>query len=340
MDSGGFDLPKSVRCSSDWRTFARSLVAPAVVAALCALLVLGLRGTPSPAYPAPDQGLSVASGTHFSGPVIVAGGIETGNNFTTTVGSFINSRGAVTVTDDLRVTGNVDAANAVGLRLKDDVLVTGTLGVSSQINAANGVNVTGNITVGTDLDVAGNIKSTSGDVRINDGALITGSLAVAGNVSDSSTMLRLNDDTLVTGTLGVSGDLTLSAGAALYGSGVLSVTNAAEFWTVALQPAATQVVSTNYGVTVTNYSVIYLYTSATDAGVVVNLDGTNAVTDGAYVGQLLVLVNVDTDPATITVHKGKNVQAPADVALKAQYDSATFMWNGTDWVLLCSAVTP
>jgi cytoskeletal protein CcmA (bactofilin family) len=315
--------------------FGKTVLVAGVVAALVTLLVLGLRGSPKAAYPAPDQGLSVASGTHFSGPLIVAGGIQAGNNLTTTgnlvttVGGLVNSQGAVTVTDDLRVTGNVDAANAVGLRLNDDVLVTGTLGVSSQVNAGNGLNVTGGITFSGDLDVAGNIKSTSGSVRVNDDTLITGTLAVAGNLSDSSTMLRVNDNTLITGTLGVSSQINAAGG--VYATGGVTATGMVAAGTD-LMGVGWLVVAPRAELAITDY--------ITPTGSVQPINASLWATptlnvSTAVAGSVLILINTGTE--NIYMQDLGSLLMATDFTM-AQWDTLTLYNDGTYWIELSRSV--
>lgn len=57
----------------------------------------------------------------------------------------IDATGVITADGGLVITGNLSDENG-SFRINDNVLVTGTLGVSSQVNAANGVAVTGGIT--------------------------------------------------------------------------------------------------------------------------------------------------------------------------------------------------
>ena len=94
----------------DWRGVLWSLARPALVAGIVALLVaLGVTGLRQP-Y---SNELGVMAGTTFSGPLYVTGGIQTGNNLTLTNGSLISSKGAITVTDGLNVSGAVAGVSAV-----------------------------------------------------------------------------------------------------------------------------------------------------------------------------------------------------------------------------------
>lgn len=280
----------------------------------------------------------------------------------------------MTVADNLTVTGacdlksNIaDSANA-NLRLNDNVLVTGTLGVSSQVNAANGVAATGNITAGADVDVAGNIFSTSGSVRINDPLIVTGSLLlsgpiddpwavkidsdviitggmnIAGNFGDQGATLRLNDATLITGTLGVSSQINAAGGIATTGNmtttGNLSVTAWSLLSGLVGEISSVQAITANYGITPTDQLIVYISDDGGQATDTVTLSAATSIVDGAHVGQLLIVVYVDTHGATMTIKDNANVQLPsnADLALGLN-DSAWFLWNGTDWICIAATNT-
>jgi hypothetical protein len=116
---------------TDWRAILWSLLKPALVAAIVALLVaLGVTGL-RPPYEAPGGGsVGVMSTTHLSGPLQIDGGLQTGNNLTMTVGSVVNANGAVTVTDDIDVTGASNLRGAVssdrgGITVTDDIVLWG-----------------------------------------------------------------------------------------------------------------------------------------------------------------------------------------------------------------------
>lgn len=178
--------------SIDWRGILWSLARPALVAGIVALLVaLGVTGL-RPPY---GGDLGAMAGTTFSGPLYVTGGIQSGNNLTLTNGALINSKGAVTVTDGLYVTGAVAGVSAVWSGSQS---VAGSLDVSGStalfdLLSLGSVTVTGQTQWGTWLGGAvptaaqaitvttnGYITPTGSLVRLaSEGNVFTSQLAVA-----------------------------------------------------------------------------------------------------------------------------------------------------------------
>ncbi len=288
-----------------------------------------------------------------------SGGLAVTGNLSLSNGSLINTKGAVTVTDKLLVTSQIDAANGLSVagyvtmsngalvNSNGAVTVTDQLQVDSQLMAKNGIASTGGITMASGSSLvmaAGSIWDDSRYVYVLDDLNVGGALGVSGVISDSGTMLRFDDSGLFTGTLGVSSQLIAANGIAAAGgissTGLVSVTNWGLFYGVALQPAVTQVVTANYGITPTNYSVMYLADDGAQATGTIALDTTVSIVNGTYPGQLLLVFWMDADGATLTIQDGGNMQGPsnADVVLGYQ-DSALFMWDAlsSDW--LCINVT-
>jgi hypothetical protein len=249
-----------------------------------------------------------------------------------TTDGLINANGAVTVTDGLVVSGLVAAANGLSasggvtvagnitmgagdiVNAQGAVTVTDQLAVSSQVNAGNGVDVTGNVTVSGGVDIGGVSLAT-------DGALVVGG------------------DLYTTGGLGVAsliyGENGLDVAGGITSTGMLSVTNWASFYGLGLGPMQTAVVTTNVAITVGNYSFIGVdSTDAGDAGVVINLDGTACVSDGAFQGQIVVLTLIDTDAPTVYLHCGKNLLCDADPSFVKVGDTWTLLWDGADWLIV------
>jgi hypothetical protein len=156
---------------SKWRAILWALLRPALVAGIVALLVaLGVTGLTKPYS---DVAVDVASNTRFSGPLIVAGGLQTGNNLTMTDGSLINSKGAVTVTDGLAVTGPVAGVSAVWSGSES---VAGALSVSGatamvDLLALGAITTEGYLKYGTWL--GGAIPSAASAITVTTGGYIT-----------------------------------------------------------------------------------------------------------------------------------------------------------------------
>ena len=249
----------------------------------------------------------------------------------------IDATGVITADAGIVMTGNLSDENG-SFRVNDNALVTGTLGVSSQINAAGGVAATGNVTVSTDLSVAGNILSAAASVRINDPVIITGGLTVQGVVADNGTSVRIQDPVLITGSLGVTAQVSadgLASTNAITSSGSLSVTNWGRFYGLGFDSYSSQVVTASYGITPGNYSMIYLADDGGQATGTIDLDGTVSIVAGSRIGQILVIVWNDSAGAELEIDDASNVQIPDDKDLQCGYlEGAVFLWHGTDWVYL------
>lgn len=332
--------------------------------------------------------VTVTGPASFSSQVTASNGVAATGNITVgtdldVAGNIVSTSGSVRVNDNTLITGtfgltgastligNLDmqgivADSANSLRINDNTLVTGTLGVSSQINAGNGVAVTGNIT-GTDLDLAGNAFSTSGSFRINDNVLITGTLdassqinaangvAATGNVTvtgdivmagghnlwDDAGDVTILDDVNINGDLDVDEQLIASNGIAAVGgitnTGNLSVTAWSFLSGLVGEVSSTQAITANYGITPTDQLIVYISDDGGQASDTVTLDASVSIVNGSYVGQLLIVVYVDTDGATMTIKDNANVQLPSNTDLVLGLnDSAWFLWNGTDWICIAS----
>lgn len=88
--------------------------------------------------------LGESGGIDATGVITADGGMVFSGNLADENGSFRINDNAI-ITGSLILQGNL-SDNGASVRIADALLVTGTLGVSSQINAANGIAVTNNIT--------------------------------------------------------------------------------------------------------------------------------------------------------------------------------------------------
>ena len=310
-----------------------------LLVALAVLLVLvGL--TAACTKKGPDAMVSVAGVTNLDSltlrdnlivgkaSTLGSGGLAVTGNFSLSNGSIINTKGAVTVTDGLNVTSQVNAGNGLAVagyvtmstgalvNSNGAVSVTDGLDVSSQIVGQNGLKITGGMTL-----------SASGDL-----------VMAGGNIWDDTDDVDVLDDMQVSGKLTVDSQLVASNGIAatggITGTGPLSVTNWGGMYGLYL-PAASQVVTASYGITPTDHSLILLADDGGQATGTIDLDGTVGIVNGSKVGQLLIIVWNDSDGASLKVADNSNVQFPANKYLTLAYlDAATFMWHGTDWVYL------
>lgn len=72
-----------------------------------------------------------------------------------------------------------------------------------------------------------------------------------------------------------------------------------------------------------------------DSSGAVACDTSNCIEDGATVGDLLILQNINAADAITIDGTGGNVECKADVVLGAQ-DTLWLMWNGADWICLAT----
>lgn len=259
----------------------------------------------------PDAQISVAGVTNLDSltlrdnlvvgkaTTLGSGGLAVTGPFTMSNGAIINSKGAVTVTDQLFVT--------------------------SQVNAANGVNATGSITASANVDVGVDL------------------VMHGGNIWDDADDVDFLDDVEISNKLTVDSQIVAANGIAAAGgitsTGAVSVTSWGLFYGVALQPAVTQIVTANYGITPTSYSVMYLADDGGQATNTIDLDASVGIVNGTKPQQLLIIVWNDSDGALLKIVDNSNVQFPADKYLTLAYlDAAIFMWHGTDWVYLGGGV--
>lgn len=310
--------------SWEWRRIAWLLLKPALVAAIVALLVaLGVTGLRQSWQQGEDAQLGVMGTTHLSGPLHVTGGIQTGNNFTMSAGSLINSSGGITITDDVLLHGG-SIADVTGA-----VTVADSLRVDSQVSASNGIAVTGNVTVTGAGSFSSQLTASNG-------------LSAGGNVTTSTgSLVNSRGAVTVTDQLDVSSQITARNGVAVTGnitaSGGLTVTGWGGFYGLQVMPAQTLVVTTNVQITVGNYSLVFIESGATDTGFGIVLDGTACIGDGTYIGQLLIVVNADADGNGYTLHCGKNLVCGTDLSLGYLGAAEWFVWNGTDWIAISPA---
>lgn len=148
-----------------WRDFCRDwnkqILAALVVFVLLIAAVLGVEVAQPPNDQVPDGEDTVVTAkgnTTFSGPLIVQGGLQVGNNITLTNGSIINSKGAITMTDSLNVSGQVKAgtlsvtggtaAFGAAILAQGTVASVGSVaaGTFLQLSAQTGITVSGYIT--------------------------------------------------------------------------------------------------------------------------------------------------------------------------------------------------
>lgn len=301
-------------------------------------------------------GLDIVGALEVTSTATFRGAVDSYAPFVDTSGSFrIND--STIITGDLTVSGSASYSSATvvvpfsdtsgSLRMNDDVLITGTLSMAGVINDTGTVVrvddsllVTGTITTADYVYAEGYIAAANNDVRILDSVLITGSLAVQGEVSDQGTLFRVNDNSLVTGTLGVSGQATLgsasvtglttaSNGASVTGGVTVTGYTTATTW--AGMGSMYGAISTTVEYTTANSIVLNavapkLIVPFTTSGPAADMAG---ISDGSYIGQLLILKSVETTAGhTLVITQGENVD---DTLTLDVDDCAMLFWDGSDW---------
>ncbi len=229
----------------------------------------------------------------------VQGVASRGTHFTgpVAVEGGISTGGNITMTSN---SASIVNSGGDSVNFGDGVTVSGlaslaSLGVSSYAQLNNGLYVADNVTMST-----GSLLNSRGAVTVTDVLNVTGGVLSGNNIT-------------------VTGGLTATGWLRGYG--------------VALQPATTLAITTNYGITPGNYSLILLTDDGGQASGTVTLDNSVSIVDGTYVGQLCLIVYVDTAGATMTVQDNANTLLSGDLALGLG-DSLLVVWNGTDWVQL------
>ncbi len=257
---------------------------------------------------------------------------------------------------DLWLSGNVYAATAT------QALVYGT-GTFTSTLSANTVQATNAVTVGADLGVTGqanldNGLRITGNVTQVSGSALLNSLGVTSTLSANT--LEAADNITATGhihadSLWLGGNIyaTDAAQALTYGTGTFTGTLSANTL------SATDNITTSKALTATTYlgfgapyaavSSTVDYTSTqtivlgaapkailpvTAGGPGAELDGTTSISDGAYVGQMLIIVNVDTTAGhTVVVKNSANTALQKDRTLDID-DAMGLYWDGSNWRLL------
>ncbi len=266
-------------------------------------------------------GLDVVGAVEITGTVDLRGVVSSSDNDlrindnTIVTGNLTVSGSASYTSSDLAV----PIANAGGdLGLNDNVLITGTVAVSSLLSPANGINNTGNLT-------------STGLITAAGGLSVAGTFTVTQPVIDDASSFRINDNLLVTGTVGVSSLQTNANGLAVTGGVTVTGYTTATTWTGmgSLYGAISSTVDyTSTQSIILNTVSPKLIVPFTSGGPGADM-AASAISDGSYIGQLLILKNVDTTAGhTIVITAGENVD---DTLTLDVDDSAILFWDGTDW---------
>lgn len=268
--------------------------------------------------------LTVGGATSYTGGETWTGQISAGNgllltgNLTQTSGSAILSSLAVTstlsantlsVADNITATGDI---HANGLWLLGDLYTndpaqalyygtgsfTGTLAANT-LEAGNNVTVTGDVRVYSDL-------YASGYAYLRD-AVVAASVAVTGtataNTFEAADNVTVTNDLTVTGWLGLGG------------------TYVAVSSTVDYTDTQTLIVVAN--------KTIYPVTAG---GPTATLSSTTSISNGFYLGQIIIITNVDTEDNSLVISNAANTVLPG--AANATISMGGYImlwWDGADW---------
>ena len=116
----------------------------------------------------------------------------------------------ITVQDSAYITGNLDLGS--NLDVAGNVNVTGTVVSEGALTVEDSAYVTGNLDVGGNVTVAGD-TTFANTITVQDSAYVTGNVDIGGNVNVTGTVvaegaLTVEDSAYVTGNLDVGGSLT------------------------------------------------------------------------------------------------------------------------------------
>ena len=183
---------------------------------------------------------------------------------------------------------------------------------------------------------AQSIKDRFNGILVDHDADINGDLDVAGTttLADDLTLSGTSSLSLAGGNLDVlGGDTTLNGGLEVQGTSatvlggsldVAGTTTLADF--VVVSP---QVFTVTAGLSITVSSSYMKINSAAP----VTTDTTEPIVAGSYTGQIVIIENVNASDAITIDGTGGTVECKADIAL-ASLDTATMMFDGTQWVCL------
>jgi hypothetical protein len=281
-----------------------------------------------------------------------SGNVGVGGTLTTTGTATFASQ--TRASNGLRVTQNITQVS--GSFILNSGTISGTLDVGGALTASGGAVYAGGesflvpVYAGNGLRVTQNITQTSGSFILNAGT-VSSTLGVAGVGTFASQVqadngLRVTQNiTQVSGSailnsLAVSSTVsgnTLSATNNITTSKSLTVTEYAGFGVpyVAISTTAPLTESAVIAMTSTVKSIVPI-SIADDADAQVEaITGStvDAISDGAYYGQILILVNVDTDNDTFVLKNACNTAIGKDRTLDIN-DSIGLYWTGSVWRLM------
>lgn len=288
--------------------------------------------------------LGVAGIGTFASQLYADNGLRVTQNITQVSGSTILNTATVSGTLDVQGLVSSNAGNI--LQLNENTVVTGTLALSGDADL-NGA-----------LDVAGIVSSADNDFRLNDNALISGTLTASGAADLNSTLgiagiATFESEAHADNGLRITGNITQVSGSAILNSASVTSTLAANTLSATDNITASKSLTATYyggfGATYFAISSTVDYTtgativlSAVPKGIVpittggpgATLDAGASISDGAYLGQILVISNVDgTAGHTLVIKNAANTSIGKDRTLDVN-DSIGLYWDGTNWVLM------
>lgn len=277
---------------------------------------------------------SVSSTFTGLGQVQADNGLRVTQNITQVSGSFILNSGNVSSTlgvagvgtfssqlqadNGLRLTGAVTQVS--GIAYLNQVNVTGTVSVGSELSAANGLLLTGNLTQTSGTALFSNAGVTN-NMTVSGDFTVTGTCNNCGGAGSSTFTDEIDAQAgvSVTGGVTVSQNLTVTGWAGLGGT-YMAVSSTVDY-------TSTQTIIVVAGKTI--YPV-------TAGGPEATLNDTTSISDGFYLGQIIYIVNVDTQDHNVIIKNNANTKIGADLMVSnitnpAGAISIVLWWNGSDW---------
>lgn len=253
---------------------------------------------------------TLSGGYTWTGEGSASNGLNVTGNITQT-GSGYNALFGNTVvsgTADLRGVVSSDGGNM--LRLNENTVVTGTLTASGAGTFNDTLGVAGVSTFSSEVDADNGLRVTGGITQVS-GSAILNSLAVTStataNTFSATNNITVTNDLTVTGFVGMGG------------------TYFAVSSTVDYTDSQTIIVVAD--------KTIYPVTAG---GPTATLDAAASISDGFYLGQIIMICNVDTVATHLLVIKDSaNTVLGGDLTLDADGSvsaiAAWFWWDGANW---------
>lgn len=304
------------------------------------------------------QNITQVSGSTILNTVTVSGTLDVQGLVSSNAGNILQLNENTLVTGTLGVSGlaSLTTQNTSG------AAQFGSTGLFNDAVTMASIVITGSADLNGALDVAGIVSSADNDFRLNDNALISGTLTASGATDLNGTLgiagiSTFESEAYANNGLRITGNITQVSGSTILNSVNVSSTLAANTLSVTDNVTVTKNVTVTgwlgFGGTYMAVSTTVDYTDTQTLVVVANktiypvtaggptatLNDTVSISDGFYLGQMIIICNMDNVATHLVVIKDNaNTDIGADLTLDSVGTSgdkgAMFWWDGTDWVYI------